>query len=160
MQKRVSLIIKTSTYSDLSRHLFETRTVESMAMAFFRISHCSDKTKLLVKEIRIPKEEDYLDRSAGHVSLRPEFMERCFQYCEDHGCHLLDIHTHPWSEKVSFSWIDDQEALEKKVPYIKRYVVDTQIAFMVFGLNSCIVKARIWDREKGELQPITRIIIL
>ena len=160
MQKRVTLIIKTSTYSDLSRHLFETRTVETMAMAFFRISHCCDKTKLLVKEIRIPTEEDYLDRSAGHVSLRSEFMEQCFQYCEQHCCHLLDIHTHPWSEKVTFSGIDDQEALHKKVPYMEKHVADTQIAFIVFGLNSSIAKARIWDNEKGELQPIMGIVIL
>lgn len=160
MQKRISLIIKTSTYSDLSKHLFETKAAEAMAMAFFRISHCSDKTKLLVKEILIPTKGDYLDRSAGHVSLQPEFMEQCFQYCEDHCCHLLDIHTHPWSETVTFSGIDDQEALDKKVPYMERYVADTKIAFMVFGLNPFIIKARIWDKETRELQPITRIVIL
>jgi hypothetical protein len=160
MEKHIEIIIKRSTYCALSSHLFGTKDLETMAMGFFRISCCSNKTKLLVKEILLPKKEDYLDQSGGHVSLRAEFMERCFVYCETHFCHLVDIHTHPWSKKVAFSGIDDREAIGKKIPHIEKYVADTQIAFIVFGLNSTIAKARIWDKKRRELRAVRRIIIL
>lgn len=160
MEKDINLVIKGSAYRALCSHLFESNVLETMAMAFFRISCCSNKTKLLVKEILLPKKDDYLDQSGGHVSLAAEFMERCFEYCEAHQCHLVDIHTHPWSKKVAFSGIDDREALGKKIPYMEKYVADAQIAFIVFGLDSTIAKARIWDKERRELQAVRRIVIL
>ena len=74
--------------------------------------------------------------------------------------HLLDIHTHPWSEKVSFSSIDDMEANNTKIPYLKHYVEGIKISFIVLGKSSDIAQARVWDIQSDKLVSIQKIVVL
>jgi hypothetical protein len=115
---------------------------------------------MLVQAIRIPKDSDYESRSSGFVSLKPEFMESNHRMCEHHNLNLLDIHTHPWSEQVNFSPIDDREALDTKIPYLIKYVPGVTIAFIVFGKSFEHASARYWDNTEKELSPIENLIII
>lgn len=160
MGKQTAIHITNSMFRRLCEHLFETRSTERMATAFFHTSQSLSVLKLLVRKVRVPREQDYLRRDAGFVSLEPDYMEQCLQHCEEHRCSLLDIHTHPWSELVSFSAIDDREAREVKIPYMEKYLPETSIAFMVLGRNPEVVQARIWDRKVRELLLIPRIVVL
>jgi hypothetical protein len=131
-----------------------------MAMAIIAKSVTTDRMKLLVREVRIPEENDYLDRSAGAVSLQPEFLESCFQACEEVNCHLLDIHTHPWSSIPQFSQIDDTEALDVKVPYLREWLPDTEIAFLLFGDKPDRIKGRLWNTCEERLLSVDAVHIL
>lgn len=160
MQREIKVVFRQKQFEQLSNHLYERTDVESMAIGFYNISESLSVRKLLVRNLAIPTNGDYHDRKVGYVSLKPEFIESCFQYCEKHNCHIFDIHTHPWADNVSFSSIDDNQAIKNKIPYQEEYVSKTSIAFMVFGKNLDRIQARIWDKANHTFQYIPLVIIL
>ena len=160
MMKSISVIIKKNDFDVLNEHLYKNRNLESGAIAFFNKSEGDNKVKLLISKLRIPKEDDYLDRTPSAISLKPEFVELCHSLCESENLHLLDIHTHPWSSSVEFSPIDDREAIKTKIPYLEKYVPNTAIAFIVFGNDISIASARYWDLNSKEMIPISDITVI
>lgn len=155
------LRIRERDFAKLAAHLNLNREVETAAMGFHLMSESRDRVTFLVQEILLPEKDDYHHRSIGGVSLKPALAERCHQKCEQNNWHLLDIHTHPWADhKVAFSGIDDDQAMNTKIPYLKRYVPGTRIAFLVFGKNPGIVRGRYWDGVNHCLSPIHRIVVL
>lgn len=160
MSYRIIVVFKESAYIKLCDYLLQNRELESMAMGFYKTSNCSSILKLLVREVILPKPSDYFQQSRALVSLSPEFMESCFQHCEKHSYHLLDIHTHPWSQQVSFSGIDDREALKKKIPYHEKYLPNIALGFLLVGNTPTSVRARVWDKTSGQLFDIPKIILI
>ncbi len=60
-----------------------------------------------VERLLIPRDEDYDVRSAGYVSLSQEFVLRVLRTFESQkGAGLLDLHSHPFQERASFSSTD------------------------------------------------------
>ncbi len=157
--KKITVVIRRADFDKLIAHLHETLDTESMAMGFFKVSESLKHLKVLVRGIRIPNATDYLERSPALVSLQPEFLEECFQYCEENQCHILDVHTHPWSTAPSFSPIDDHQATNVKIPYLREYVSGVSIAFLLFGSNSGQSTGRFWNEENREFCDVARITI-
>lgn len=141
----------------LGAFLLADCSLETMAMALFSTSVSASKRKLLVHRLILPTATDYATRSSAFVALSPAFIERCHAACESEQVHLLDIHTHPWSERVRFSSIDDREALDTKIPYMEQYLPKSESAFLVMGQETTIVEARLWDKNSQRLLPIPQI---
>lgn len=158
-QQRTSLVFTRAAFDNLISYLHNTLEMESMAIGLFKFSDSSKALKILVNQVIIPEEKDYLERTPSRVSLRPEFLEGCFQKCEENRLHLLDIHTHPWSANPEFSPIDDHEAAITKVPYLSQYLPDVRIAFLLFGKSESHPRTRLWNRASQEFDPIHRILI-
>lgn len=154
------IVFRQRDWEELEQYLCGRNDVESGVYAVFKTSVSSSANKFLVTRVVIPKEHDYLKRTAVRVAFRPEFTERTFRVCEATRGHLLDIHTHPWSDEVDFSSIDDHEATRTKVPYMNKYLPETMISFIVFGKSPGIAKARFWDKKTNKLSPIDRIIVI
>lgn len=140
--------------------MFQNLSIETGAYAVYKTSKSSNSCKFLVNEIILPNENDYYKRSPVVVAFSPKFTEQSIQKCEKFNGHLLDIHTHPWSDNVQFSSVDDNEAVNTKIPYFRQYVEDTQIAFIVFGCDENIVRARFWDKTLNKLSNIDRIVVI
>jgi hypothetical protein len=154
------VIFKEKDWKTLETYLTPRNDVESGSYAVFKASCCNGSIKFLVNQVIIPKDSDYLKRSPVVVAFTSDFTEMAFQQCERIHGHLLDIHTHPWSKIVNFSPIDDGEARETKVPYLGKYLPNTQVAFIVFGESSLIARARFWDKPGNHLSPIDRIMVI
>ena len=108
MHRRSAICIRKKDFEQLERYLFERTDVESGAVAFYRYSESPRLSKLLVRAITLPRDEDYFERSAGLVTFTPEFVAWCHQECERTETNMLDIHTHPFQAEPSFSPIDDR----------------------------------------------------
>jgi hypothetical protein len=160
MKNITAIVICRSTYQELTEYLFEDLSVETMAIGLYRLSETNDDCRILIRDIIRPGSSDYVERSSGAVGLQPDFLEACLQKCETTKSHLLDIHTHPHSDPVSFSFIDDREAHETKLPYMSRYVPGVSIAFMVFGSSPDLVQARIWDQDLGSWALVPKLIVI
>jgi len=154
------IIVKKKDWLRLINSLYNRHDIESGVYAIFKTSSSINSKKLLVTQIIIPRDKDYHERSAARIAFTPEFTERAFKICETTRGHLLDIHTHPWSKEVNFSPVDDREVIKTKLPYMNKYLPETQIAFIVFGSNENIAKARFWDKEKNRLLDIDRIVVI
>ncbi|MBI4057771.1 hypothetical protein HY405_00395 [Candidatus Microgenomates bacterium] len=156
----IQIIFRKSHWNKLTSNLAERTDVESGAYAVYKMSTFNNSQKFLVTKLIIPEEKDYLKRNAVGISFTPEFTENAFQSCEKTNGHLLDIHTHPWSDNVNFSPIDDREAKHTKIPYMAKYVPSTSIAFIVFGKVAEIAKARYWKGPSVLLEDIHRILVI
>jgi hypothetical protein len=131
-----------------------------MAVGLYRLSASDQRVKLLVRDVIVPSDSDYLERSGCYVSLQPEFLEGCFRVSEDCRCSIVDIHTHPGSEVPSFSPVDDSEARDVKMPYMRQYVPEVDIAYMVFGCGPEAVQARIWDDNSRSWSLMPKILVI
>lgn len=154
------IIFRERDWQELKCYLTKRNDVESGAYAVFRTSVSNSTIKLLVNNVIIPADKDYLKRSPASVAFTPDFTERTFEQCETTRGHLLDIHTHPWSNEVNFSSVDNHEAEHTKIPYMRRYLPETMIAFIVFGTSPAIAKARYWDKTQNRLSEIDRIVVI
>ena len=154
------IIFKENDWQRLTEYLAKRKDLESGAYAVYKVSKSPQNLKLLINDLIIPEDSDYFARGPAIVAFKPGFSERAFRQCEVSKGHLLDIHTHPWSTRVSFSHIDDREALQTKIPYLKKYLPQIMIAFMVFGISQEIAKARFWEPGSGQPTYIGRIIII
>ena len=154
------IIFTTGDCNKLKNHLFAKLDIETGAYGVYKISRGDNSIKVLVNKILLPEDSDYHKRSSAHVAFSPKFTENAIVECENSSGHLLDIHTHPWSEQVSFSSVDDNEAVKTKIPYFAQYVRNTQVAFIVFGKNEDIIQARFWDMTINRLTPIDRIVVI
>jgi hypothetical protein len=154
------IVIKEKDWKALRASLYQRRDIESGAYALFALSTSNSGCKLLVRRLLLPEDHDYLKRTPVCVAFKPSFTETALSLCEDTGLHLLDIHTHPWSEDVAFSSIDDREAKQTKIPYLHQYLPGTNVAFVVFGGNCERVQARMWDKDASDLDPLDRLVIV
>lgn len=159
MDRKVKIIYKEADFAKLTNYLCSIKDIELGAMAFYSISKGADYINLLVQGVIIPRDEDYHSRSSHEMSFNPNFMEKCYQFCEKYNSHLLDIHTHPWAHSANFSPIDDREAI-KKIDYMNQYVKDIKISFIVFGHSPHIVQSRIWEGNDHTLEYVDQIIII
>src|SRR5574341_886342 len=124
----IQIIFRDSHWRQLSNYFTSRTDVESGVYATYKISSYYNSRRFLVNEIIIPQEKDYLRRSPAGVSFTPEFTEKAFQLCEKTNANLLDIHNQHWADSVHFRHIDDREAKNTKVPYMTKYVKNTNIA--------------------------------
>lgn len=160
MNQRVQIYFRNSDWERLTAHLSRNPELESGAYAVFKKSSNPSTIRFLVNRIMIPDDSHYYKRTPGAVAFTASFTEGAFQLCEQSRGHLLDIHTHPWSEQVQFSGIDDHEAERTKIPYMAKYLPDTKIAFIVIGKTSNIVRARYWEKGRRCLHSISRIVVI
>lgn len=154
------IIFRERDWQELESYLTKRNDVESGTYAVFKTSVSNSTIKLLVNHVIIPENRDYFKRSPASVAFTPDFTERAFQQCETTRGHLLDIHTHPWSTDVNFSSVDNREAEYTKVPYMRKYLPEIIIAFIVFGESPAIVRARFWDKTQNRLSEIDRIVVI
>jgi len=154
------VVFKYNDWRKLTDDLFRNKRFETALFAFYKESISQDVHRLLVNGLLIPEKDDYLKRTSSRVSFKPEFTEKALKICERDGFNLLDIHTHPWSNDVNFSGIDDREAMNTKIPYLEKYLKDILIAFLVFGGDYKSIRARFWDKGERKLSEIQKVIVI
>ena len=156
---RTEIVFRKKDWLTLTNYLSLDKINESGAIAFCKISTAKNFKRFLVNRIVLPEKKHYKKRSAGFIGFDPEFMEQCFKNCENSSFHLIDIHTHPFSNNVHFSSIDDREDGKIKGPYMDKYVPSVELLFMVHGSDLEDIDARIWDKNTHSLRSINLIKI-
>lgn len=63
---------------------------------------------LLVREIVLPEDGDYVRRSPIHAELRPDFVARVTKRAKLASLSLVFVHTHPGGQSPRFSRTDDE----------------------------------------------------
>lgn len=157
---RREIVFRQKDWIRLAEHLEADTENESAAIGICKLTSTSRLHRYLVRTLILPGPQDYQERSLGFVSIRPQFMEKCFRLCEETQSHMLDIHNHPFSHDVRFSAVDDRADTNAKGPYMDRYVPGVELAFMVCGRNTEDLDARIWNREFHGLKPIDLVKVL
>ncbi len=133
---------------------------ESAMILFCREVKTANLRRYLVVDAMTPEIDDLPVRNPGYVKLAPEFMEKCFQKCETEGLHLIDCHTHPFTDQPTFSSIDDDQDAGVKGPYFDTYLSEIELLFIVCGRNPDRLDARMWDKQSHSLKQIDLVKII
>ncbi len=150
MEKQNVIIMRSHDFGALVEHLYADTAKEAMAIGYYRLSTTESSKRILVQGLSLPTVEDYAVRTPSLVSLGGEFLQNCFDRCEEDGLSIVDIHTHPWQEGARFSGIDDNEAREVKGPYLKQYLPEVNITYALFGSTPSDLRVRMWDSRDCE----------
>jgi len=154
------IVFKKDDWKFLSEYLSQDKINETAIFGFAKISRSDNLFRFLVRDFLTPTNNDYQKRTGGFVSLKPEFVDLCYNICEENNLHLIDIHTHPFSNDVHFSPIDDKEDSQVKGPHMEKEVPGIEQVFMVHGANPEDLDARMWDRNSHSLKPINLVKVL
>lgn len=104
----IEISIGASDTSFLEEELL-AKSVERCAVLYAEQTRRSDGLiRLLVTEIEIPSEEDYLEQSEFKAVLRPRFVAQVTKRASRAERSLIFVHSHLGPSPPSFSWIDDE----------------------------------------------------
>ncbi len=148
MNTKNVIVFRNRDFSALIESLHADKSREAMAIGYYRLSTTERTQRLLVQALSLPADADYETRTPTLVGLGGEFLQDSLDRCEGEKLHLLDIHTHPWQSGVEFSGIDDHEATAKKGPYLKKYLPNICVTYLLFGSSPYDIRARMWDNQQ------------
>lgn len=154
----------------------ETPVLKMTAAAFARIREavltpCGREHKIYVElgrtgpgytlsHLHIPRAEDYVLRTPVYVHLRPEWMMRTLlTYADGDAEGVLEIHSHPFCERASFSATDDQfidgvrEDFQRKKP-------GSAFLRMVVGHAPDGFSIEVYDEHQDGFRSIPAIVVV
>ena len=138
---------------------------EQCAVLLATRGHCSNgRVLLLVREIELPLENDYVYSEIDCAQLRPEFVARIAKKARNERLSMVFVHTHPGGSKPEFSEVDDRGE-EKLADFLKRREQNCIHAAMVLsrggitarklGCSQPVKVVSVGDRRIVEHDPLT-----
>lgn len=97
-------------------------TDETAGVLFAEESSSSAGERLVVRDVRIANDQDYVRRGADEAVLTPQFVAKSAKQARDARLAVVYFHSHPFSDAPVFSPIDDQgeralsEFLNRRAP--------------------------------------------
>lgn len=155
---QVLIVFTESVYRCATAHLLQATGEEQFGFFLAGVCRADKDIRLLVREF-LPAGRDALAAQSG-VRVRPcrEFTRQAWQRCRGETSVLLDVHSHPFSDRgVTFSGIDDR-ADQEAFPMAVRYLGPGPHASMVFGQRS--VDARWYDAKTSKVRAVSEIRVL
>ena len=111
--------------------------LETCAILLANIAPKSEGTRLLVKQVELPPEGAYAERTQYSAQLKPEFIAPLVKRAKVQRQALVFVHTHPGATSAPhFSPIDDrgEQVLDK---FLKMREVAPPHAALVLGPDGC-----------------------
>lgn len=143
---------------------------ETAGIALARIVEQLGSTRLLVHSVLVASSDDYADRGAARAVLSPTFVARGVDTARRDGSAVVFFHTHPLSERATFSSVDDDGEMVL-AEFLRRRVPGRPHVGLVLGRDSHSARllgtreripivvvgpqVRRWDRELSSPEPET-----
>jgi len=158
--RRVILRFLGATFGVLRDHLAANPDCEQFAFLLALPVETADGLLLLVQDVFLPGPGDLLVQTAGRVEPTPEFQALVYCVAEQKGLTIVDVHTHVTGGRPSFSAMDRTVAA-RNAPYIAgRFEPPTTLGLVVFNRDATAHDAMVFDRERGEFEPISELQIV
>ncbi|GIV05908.1 MAG: thiamine biosynthesis protein ThiF [Fimbriimonadales bacterium] len=145
-------------WQQLRATLLADCSVETKCFLLCRTLESESRVVFLVREVVPVPDDAYVQRTAGLVETRPEFVHALLVRCAREGYALLDAHTHPWGSNPQFSKIDDRSDLQKFLT-TQSMSPPFRHGSLVFG-NDMSFEGRFWDYQHQQMAPIVRLSVL
>lgn len=157
---RVIVRATAELFDALSSHLTEDTSTEQMAYAACRTNRVGEDTILLLVGILLPEDDDHARRSAAVVEPKAEFKRNVYALCQEAGCLVVDIHTHPHAGTPRFSGTD-QEYGVPDAHYVAEYFPGpVGLTMLVFGNDMGGFDGQVWDTSRDMYRPVDEVQIL
>ena len=155
----VRIITTEDCYDRMRGQLLPLNDVrEHFGFALASVSSSPDSCNLLIREFVAADRSCLLDQSGASVRPNPSFAGYIWTVAKESNSSLINIHTHPFSDKnVTFSGIDDRSEQESS-PMEVKYLGPGPHASIVLGRNS--IDARWYNAKTQQVEPVTEVKIL
>ncbi len=119
----------------------------------------NESTILKVTDVIIPDVEDYASQSGAFVSPSRKLELYAYHKANTESRPVLDVHTHPFSQKPTFSAID-MEAAYNEAAYIMEKDLNLDYGLIVSNPEFTSFSGLILNKESGDFERIDSIEIL
>ncbi len=111
---------------------------EQCAVAFATRGQCGNRLNLvLVQEIRLPAESDYVEYGAAYAQLKPQFVAHVAKHAKLNDYSLIFLHSHTGSARPRFSSVDDAGEQELAAFFSRRKLNGTHCAVVMSPGGTC-----------------------
>ena len=157
--KIISLILPHGMRERIERGLLSEHRMESYAALLCGFNRQKDGgvgVQLLARDLVLMRESDYEWRYLAGLRVKRTTLMALLIEAERTGRGLIDLHTHPFSRRPSFSLNDDRKEKEM-AQCLARSSPVLLYGSVVFGSGFDGWEGRIWER-RGAGQPLPRAI--
>ncbi len=132
---------------------------EQLAFLLASRNRVQQRQRLLVREMLAAGPHDLVRQGPAGIAPHPEFVLQALNRCRDESLHLIEVHSHPFSQgpATTFSgidWANDRG----KMASISTLLDDFIHATMVVGQDS--LDAHFFDRTTRNILPISQVVIV
>ena len=107
-RQKVRLVFKEADFEILRSHLLKADRKERAGFIMLGKNEIDGWLELYAHRLVLPHDEDYYEQHAAMVEPNPEYVLRTFSNFAESGVSgYLHAHSHPFSDRASFSSVDD-----------------------------------------------------
>ena len=154
---RVKIVFLKTVFEELQKSLIWDGS-EKAAIVLCEHAEHGNSLKLLPSEIITPMEYDYISRSAGHYTLKPEFITLVGNMAIEKQCHILRCHIHP-NDPAIFSLIDERNEPQEMKEMAEK-INGIELTSLVFGNSLKTIDGWFFNRVSGKTDPIEKVVII
>lgn len=145
-------------FEDLKKEL-EWDGKEKAAFLLCHRSSSNNNVSLLVHEILVPEEPDYVVRSHSICEVRKSFINRVYKGAIETQSDVIKVHTHPPGFPAIFSPIDESHE-PKFIRHIDSKIEGMEHASLVFSSAFDSVDGWHYEPDSDEFLPVEKVSII
>jgi len=149
-----------SLFEALSKHLRADPSREQFAFLLAVPVNTAGGLLLLVQDLFLPERGDLIVQSAGRVEPSKGLQALVYCVAEQKGLAIIDVHTHVMDRAPSFSPVDRGVAARNAHYSAQRFELPITLGLVVFNRALTAHDAMVFDRERGEFEPISELQIV
>src|SRR5581483_646793 len=153
----LDVVVPAHLWEALQEHLFRPDRLEQHAFLFAGHAATPWGTRLLVRELWATPPEALEQQSGGFLRLRKAYHQRALRHSRASGLSQLEVHAHPFGERVAFSSIDTAND-RCKFPYVAQRLPQIRHATLVLAPSGAVM-ARTWDPAVGAIVPVRELLL-
>lgn len=158
MAKQREIVISQERFAAMRQHLLSNPRLEQLGFILAGVSRGPDYIRLLAREFIPVPTEGLIHQTGTYLEAKPGFVQSVLRRCRDEGLSLVEIHSHPFSDRDVTLSPTDIESEWEKFPYIAAKLPGIYHATLVLGQRS--VDGHIWSREEQYILPVTGVRII
>ncbi len=153
---KAKIVLLADTWKEIKNFLFPSKSIEEerVGFAICGIGKSNDQISHLVREfVPLEKSDLFYTYYAG-IKVKPQKIIELINRSYPKGLSLIEIHSHPWKGKASFSSLDIK-GVKEMVNYLFPQFPGIPYAAMVLTFNS--FAAQVWFK-KNKVETELKII--
>jgi len=161
MWKRTEIVISPQIYDETFKKCANIIEFETGWVWLAHKTTTKGYIKLIVTQLIIPSEKDYLTRSRSGMELSTTFVKMVYKQASLSRSEILQCHTHPeGSSPAIFSATDDKSDYKRVAPNICKHFKEATPAFIVFDYDFNTLDARIYYNKKKSMIAVDKVTIM
>lgn len=147
----MDIVVPKKLLTEARQHVLARQDVETHC--FFFGGYLPER--ILVGRVWKTPDEMYNHRSASRIELKRQYVIEALEYARWNNFAIVDVHSHPWSNRTHFSGTDDEWGL-KNAKWVQKKSEEghfPRVPWAMVVVAKSDVTAQAYDYVQGQLVP-------